>query len=614
MHRSRAPHWGIHRAPRQAALRVLLGAAMALLLFTATTAPAEAAQSRTNPTAAPPLTISAVAMWADTWSYNPWASGYATWPLTWLVTLPLGVNIPPNPNKFSPVLASGWRVQGSTITVTMRRNAHWQNGAPVTSEDALTTLLVDGTEGAGGVVWPYVTSVTAPSSHTLSVHVKKGFSTYNVLDQLLAIYPVPTKEYGVYLNGGPATIEHEILLENQTTNSSLSVREAKLLSPIFKRIADYHPKAAIGNGPFRLVSQTTEEAKLTKWNGFYASDKVHVPSIDALNFAEAGSIVALQGEGGIDYTWENLSDLLLIKHFLSAKGNRIHSEPELTTESYFFDPYRYPFTLKQVRQAIAYVVNLPKLDYLGRGSAPGLSAKSIWHPKKYIDGLNFLNEEGYLDSSTKSQLNQYPYNPAKATRLLDSVGFHKVGGKWYMPNGKPFSIAVYLWAGRPTPSGLEISPALKRFGIAASTVALPSAEVISQLETGSQNSVAFTFGAFGVNPLASLLGMAGTVTPPTAQTPLETVPGVGKVNVVQALTKEQATVNPGPEMHRLVNSWARYFNQQADFLTYSDYVYLYQFNTNTYSWPPASSSLWKIGYHLRLLFWFMTHGYLKPVR
>lgn len=218
-----------------------------------------------------------------------------------------------------------------------------------------------------------------------------------------------------------------------------------------------------------------------------------------------------------------------------------------------------PFTLKAVRQAIAYAVDLPAAAYQGRGTAPGLSAKSFWKAKKYIDGLNLANEQAFLSSSTEHELVQYRHDTAKAAKLLESVGFHKVGGHWMMPNGKPFSIAVYLWAGRPTPSGLYIPTELKRFGIQSSAETLPTAQILAQLETGNQNALAFDFAATDANPLASLLSMASEVSPPKGQNPISDVPGIGKVNVVRALSNEELATNVGPQMKTFVNLWARYF-------------------------------------------------------
>lgn len=39
-------------------------------------------------------------------------------------------------------------------------------------------------------------------------------------------------------------------------------------------------------------------------------------------------------------------------------------------------------------------------------------------------------------------LNPHSYNPSKATKLLESVGFRKVGGKWQLPDGKPFTATI----------------------------------------------------------------------------------------------------------------------------------------------------------------------------
>src|SRR6516165_1126227 len=63
-------------------------------------------------------------------------------------------------------------------------------------------------------------------------------------------------------------------------------------------------------------------------------------------------------------------------------------------------------------------------------------------------------------------------NPQAATELLERAGFSKKGGKWYMPDGKPFAIKLMVEGeGRPvmTRAGSMIVQQWHQFGIDATT-------------------------------------------------------------------------------------------------------------------------------------------------
>jgi len=103
---------------------------------------------------------------------------------------------------------------------------------------------------------------------------------------------------------------------------------------------------------------------------------------------------------------------------------------------FYLNPEVYPFNNPLVRQALYYAINTSEL-------AEAYAPDYVSGPTNFA-GIpsGFLQEfENIIPSSFFQHLNNYSYNPQKATQLLKEAGLKEINGQWYLPNG-PHSLLI----------------------------------------------------------------------------------------------------------------------------------------------------------------------------
>lgn len=582
-------------------------------------AAASKASSRKTP-GGPYLTMGMCCGWTS-WSYNPFSSNFPGFASD-LVYLPLALQIPPKISGYEPQLATSWKMSGTKLVIRLRGGVHWQDGKSFTSKDVYDTFLLDGTEGAGG--WSDFSDISAPNAHEVVLTIRKGVPAANLEAAVLGVTPYPASVYGSYIT--PKLKSEEIAYYNLATESPSSAAnspEGKALSSVFTKLAADHPPTMIGDGPFRLVNMTLNEAKLARWSGFYDASKVHIAGIDYKGATENQLIYPWLLHGIADFS-NVFMPPAIVSQWLKTRGAHI-AIPHAFQFDLTFDARRYPLNMVKVRQALAYVMPRSTMVRTVYGTVDPDAAVEP-HP----DGMAPWQESLYLSKAQIAKLNTYPLDPAKATSLLKSAGFHKSKGQWITPEGKPFTLTVYIQsAASDVVSSMDIaSKAFSAFGIKTTLTAIPSASVTPDLEQGSSDLAWVTDN--NLNPLIQYDNILGhTDNFPNIGTykgdqgigfgPTVKVPGLGVVNVPDTLDAEAASVPPGPKMNKLVWDWARLVNQDLPYLQWQNKLHQYPYSTRNFTdWPPVgkdgTSPLWDVfGYNLNGgLLLSLERGYLRP--
>lgn len=509
-------------------------------------------------------------------------------------------------------LSSGWNVKGGTLTIYLRPNDRWTNGVPFTSKDVLVSMEIAGAELNG--MWSSIAAVSAPSAYQVAIKLAPGAVAENVILDLAQMPIVPASQYKQF---APVGIQRNILtywrLEDPlhataATQATATASGAyKALQKISTTLPKYNPSTLLGDGPYKLVSISSNAMLLQKWNGFWDAKHITIPAIyiTALNIAEQYG--ALQA-GRIDYVDDT--------DFPDSEAQKLDATPQrkyviikapINDIGLLFSQKQYPVNLVGVRQALAYLIDRTKVNKLIWGG------RLIQNPTvKYPDGIpNGLNSR-YLSKKEMARLNPYSYNPAKAASLLKGIGFSKKDGKWYTPKGKPWEITIEAPAGNVNlmdTTGIVIANELKAFGISAQVDIVGSATYASGQQNGDYAmSFGETDGGF-VNPLTfyyftlvsnqKALGLSETAR----------VPGLGRVSFKSTLARQVSTAKPG-QWSSLVWDWARYENQQLPILSLNDNSFHQQYSSARYAdWPDAFNPLWTAWGPSLIL--FLQHGYVK---
>ena len=547
--------------------------------------------------------------------FNPDSLGLAK---NW-VLMPLATEDYPSLTKFTPVLARGWSLRGQQLTVELRSGVHWQDGSPVTSRDVYDTALLDGTNGSS--FWNDITGVTAPSATEVVFTIRKGIAPVLAEDNLFAdLYTVPASVYGSFVTPGLESAEQTYYAKDDTNpTAAAATTQYKTISSVYTKLAALPVPTLMGDGPFELKNVTTSEALLEKWNGFYDASAVHVGSVDYYDESNQ-AVYPLLLSGVLQFTSVELPPAILSR-WRSTAGAHIVTHPTsgLVLE---LNDAQYPLDQAKVRQALAYLIPRSTMAQDAYGNEPG--AAGIAEPTP--DGLPSDLQSEYLTAAQIGQLNRYPVDEAKAASLLEAAGFHRSGGQWQTGHGKPFTLTLYSESGASDADTAlaAAAQALDAFGIKASVEDVAPATLTADLLDGNF-SAAFTLPG-GIDPLQIFSEMLGSSNNfPTLGSaagdkgmgfgPTVAVPGLGRVNVTQAIAEETATVAPGPTMDRLVWDWARLVNDQVPYLWYATKVYQLSYSTRQFGdWPATSSGLWDIMSVNRDagLVLAMEQGYIRP--
>lgn len=279
-------------------------------------------------------------------------------------------------------LASHWDVSpdGRTYSFTLRSNARWSDGAPVSADDIVFTVrTVQDPEFSGALInqsWKDIIATAVDSQH-----VRFALPGHNAgfLANLELLYIVPS-----HLLAGKSIAELSSPLPN--------------LNPV-------------GTGPFRLVTQTSEQIALEA--NPYGWRKPWIQSMTIRSFPSQSAALDALDRGTID----GLANLTPA----AAAHERTNKQVAvLTAATYQYaelllnlksdEPY---FQDVRVRQAIARAIDRQAIirDILGGQAVPD-------------DGPIPRSITWAYDASSQ----QPAYDVAAASKLLDDAGFSLVNG------------------------------------------------------------------------------------------------------------------------------------------------------------------------------------------
>ncbi|MGH7978621.1 MAG: ABC transporter substrate-binding protein, partial [Limisphaerales bacterium] len=332
--------------------------------------------------------------------------------------------------QVEPGLADFWTnaPDGKTWTFRLRKNLRWSDGAPLTADDVVFTW--------NGVIYnPKIDNVTRDP---FIIDGKKF--TVTKLDNL-TIQVVTPEVYAPFLAefGASVDIMPRHILEASVTNGTFESAYA----------VNWKPEDLVGSGPYRLKEYKAGQYTILERNPYFLEvDKngARLPYFDDIIFSVVPdmntlSLRFLSGESDVDdYIMPYEYDTFKAE---AGKGKFTLLEPGIGLEKSFFwfnentganpktgRPYVDPVKLSwfrntKFRQAVSYAIdreNIIKSVFAGRG-APSYGFESPGNKKWY-------------DPNTQ----QFPYDPAKALKLLKEIGIEKRNGDNFLTDSNGHKI------------------------------------------------------------------------------------------------------------------------------------------------------------------------------
>jgi peptide/nickel transport system substrate-binding protein len=272
--------------------------------------------------------------------------------------------------NLEPWLATSWETPDPvTYRFHLRTNVHFQNGLPLTSADVKYTLdsMRDGTvitAKAGALA--HIHHVDAPDAATVVIHLKQPDAAllWNLSDAAIGIVPVGSG-----------------------------------------RDFAFHP---IGSGPFRFVSQMQDDEVILERNENSWQPR---PAIARIRFAVVPDAItrALELEKGSADVCINCMTADMVSALAKRPNLQVEDGPGTNLNYITFNAQDSVLRDVRVRQAIAYAMNRPLIIH------------SLWRDRaRLADSL--LPPQHW---AWTGDVQQYPYDPAKANALLDAGGWRR---------------------------------------------------------------------------------------------------------------------------------------------------------------------------------------------
>lgn len=341
--------------------------------------------------------------------------------------------------KFIPWLASEWKgsSDGLTWTFTIRGNAKWHDGTPVTADDAAFTFryfksLPPQETGLVGAL-PFIADATAAG------------------DKVTIQLTTPYAPFEEYVAGRIPIIPRKVW--------------EGVASP--SRLRD--ERAVMGSGPYKLASwdQAQGAYRFTSNPDFYLGQ----PVVRELQFVPSSNDLLSLQSGGVDGGGPNLEQGLpksTIDGF-TGKGNyAVLRGYGGWTRGLFFNADRgFPYDQVAFRQAVAYAVDRKAL------------VDRILYGQGVPGSLGTLSPD---NSWLAPGLPTYEHDAGKAGSLLDSIGLKAASsGMRAKPDGSAFSPVLTTSSQFSAETAQLIVNDLKAVGLDARLSSLdgPSADAAS---------------------------------------------------------------------------------------------------------------------------------------
>ncbi len=320
--------------------------------------------------------------------------------------------------------------QGVALTYTIRPDAKWGDGTPVTTDDVMFTWQV-GKHPQGGVnngeAFRRITAIDVKDKTTFTLHVNKLTFDYNMINDF-QIVPAHLEQKAF---AEPAEYHNRSLYETDTTNPGLYYGPYRITQ--------------VERGQFIVL-----EPNPTWWGKKPAFSKVVLKAIEATPALEANLL-----SGGVDMVAGEIGftlDAALAFETRKRPEWTVMYKPGLSFEQLSPNFDNPVLADKRVRQALLYGLDRETL------------IKQVFQGKQIVADTMVNPLDWCYDANVK----KYPYDMAKAKALLDEAGWKEgAGGQRMNAQGKPLAIELMTTAGNRNREVTElvVQQAWKRLGI-----------------------------------------------------------------------------------------------------------------------------------------------------
>ena len=339
--------------------------------------------------------------------------------------------------EFWPYLATDFEETPEAVTVHLRKDIKWEDGTPFTAKDVRTSFYVAGGALTWSHIWKYTEEIEAPDDYTVVFH----WSVPGILVKKRALTEWIMTPHHIYEKWLSAAEELVKLRQEMWAKEAAGEDVTALKGAIeektaaFKEsLAEYRPEKPMGYGLFRLKSVTADEMVLEKSPTFWAADEVAVDEVRMYKYTGNELAWAMIIAGDVDLEKPSTPPAVVDAILAAQPKIKLVPIPRAEGLCVAMNLTRYPFSEKDFRKALAYIIDRDKVRELAR-----YYDSTVECPCGLLPSLL----DAWASPDLKKELNPYPVDLAKAEELLKGLGMSKgADGFWVSPEEKPLEFEI----------------------------------------------------------------------------------------------------------------------------------------------------------------------------
>ncbi|MFG1752420.1 ABC transporter substrate-binding protein [Streptosporangium sandarakinum] len=531
---------------------------------------------------------------------NPWNpkgnsfQGYNAMRLAW------AKNHLTDPNQFYPGIAASWEIapDNSSITLHLQPNNKWSDGKPVTAEDVKFSIALAYTQGSTAFALDpgaagAASEVEVVDDKTVKITQDMKNPSVTFVRGVMDSYVLPKHVWESVL---PADFWDKLKAARGEGADADKAREE--ITALSEKVLAFGPPKDVSAGPFTLERMNPGEALLVKNKNFYNAANIGPDQVKLLNYTGNEQIWNYLIAGKLDSAPFTAVPADVMKRITTTPGNGVVKGFSPVALGMAFNQSKKPYDNVHVRRGLAYLINRDEITKIAspEGGTPAVTTSGI-HQKPAAEWLG----------DDLGKLEPYKLDAAKAEEEFKEAGLKKEGGKWTLPDGKPWKFTINV----PAPfsdwvSGAKaITSQLNAAGIDAEVVTPSDYPLYLEEIAAGKYDVGFWLIALGPAPYNIFQRLYGA---PNGWSVLggklkhaepgksgnwmggpETIEVDGEKINPGELTAQLNTVS-GDEQKAIVGKLAKAANQDLPVVQLWDYVNTQFVNTNRFTGFPENES------------------------
>jgi peptide/nickel transport system substrate-binding protein len=302
--------------------------------------------------------------------------------------------------------------------VTLKSGYTWSDGSPISADDLMTTFQLFRLRG--DAVWSSLTGIEKVDDQTVKFLMDAPSSVAE--RQILTSNLRPN---GVY---------SELAGRAQALVDAGTTKDDQEWADLLTELSEFRPEALVSGGAFVLDTDSVSDANVTLNlnEGGIGADVSNFQRVMLWN-GETEVVTPLVANGEAWYITHGLpptTEQAFVDQGIDILRTAMYTGPAL-----YFNHSIYPLNVKEVRQAIAMVIDRQQNGFVSLGES-GV-------PVELMTGFSDSLADLWLSEDTIDSLNTYEYDVDAAAALLEGIGFSKGSdGIWVDDQGNKLSFEL----------------------------------------------------------------------------------------------------------------------------------------------------------------------------